>query len=273
MGKNLYIYQKKMPEIAEVMLMADYINSKSNGVRYGSIEKSESSKVEFENVYKSFIITKASARSKELMIECLFDDGTIKKLFMSLGMSGNFSTIDTGTWQKHCHLRFCGSKDGKSEILCFIDPRKFAKWNWRDDWSKTRGPDPISENEMFRSNFISRLSKSRSKLCEIMLDQKTCAGIGNYLRAEICYELNFDPFRPAKDLLKNPIELEKFFSSVNIICNRAYKMGGAELMTYKNPNNDGDMNKGNWMKCYANKNMLNKRDNTGRTFWFDPKWK
>jgi formamidopyrimidine-DNA glycosylase len=262
-----------MPEIAEVMLMSDYINSKSAGVRYGSIEKSDSSKVVFENMYRSFIIKKALARSKELMIECLFDDGKTKKLFMSLGMSGNFTTTDTGTWQKHCHLRFCGSKAGKSEILCFVDVRKFAKWQWRDGWSKNRGPDPIYEKELFRSNFISRVKKSRSKLCDVMLDQKTCAGIGNYLRAEICYELNFDPFRPAKELLKNPVELEKFFSTVNNICNKAYKIGGAEFMTYKNPNNEGETNKGNWMKCYNNKNMLKKRDNTGRTFWFDPKWK
>lgn len=262
-----------MPEIAEVILMADYINKVSKNTKYFSIEKSESSKVGFDNINKQFIINKAQARSKELMIELLFDDGNIKKLFMSLGMSGNFSITDQNDWQKHCHLRFVGRTDNdKISTLCFIDPRKFAKWQFRSDWSISRGPDPIYENDLFRLNFISKVQKSRSKLCEIMLDQKTCAGIGNYLRAEICYNLDFDPFRPAKELLKDSKELEKFFSSVNDTCHLAYKMGGGEFLTYKNPNNEGDVNKGDWMKCYGNNKMSKKRDNTGRTFWYDPKW-
>jgi hypothetical protein len=52
----------------------------------------------------------------------------------------------------------------------------------------------------------------------------------------------------------------------------AYKMGGGEFQSFKNPNTTSEMNKGAWMQCYGRKNMCKMLDSKNRNFWFDPKW-
>lgn len=74
-------------------------------------------------------------------------------------------------------------------VLCFVDYRRFGRWEVGADWGKERGPDPVWEYLAFRSNVMENLKSAafNKPICEAMLNQKFFNGIGNYLRAEILY--------------------------------------------------------------------------------------
>lgn len=74
-------------------------------------------------------------------------------------------------------------------MLCFVDYRRFGRWEVGGTWGKDRGPDPMWEYPSFRQSVLADLQKAPFKkpICEVMLNQKYFNGIGNYLRAEILY--------------------------------------------------------------------------------------
>lgn len=95
------------------------------------------------------------------------------------------------------------------------------------------GPDilPYPDEPPFNSQeFLRRLNSPEHRTREIgaaLLDQTVCAGIGNYLRAEILYEIGLDPFRIACDL--SEAELSRLCDEIPRMARRAYETGGATL--------------------------------------------
>ena len=73
----------------------------------------------------------------------------VQHLLFRFGMSGCFKLTDNAenSIPKHAHLRFI-TKDGK-KMLSFVDYRRFGKWEINGEWGKDRGPDPISNYEVF----------------------------------------------------------------------------------------------------------------------------
>jgi endonuclease VIII-like 1 len=108
------------------------------------------------------------------------------------------------------------------------------------------------------------------------MNQKYFNGIGNYLRAEILYRLDINPFQPARDVILSH-KVRELFELCRDIPNQAYLLGGGNLYTWETPQ-ELEMHTSigswtDWMKCYGNKEMSSEMDNIGRRFWFDPKWK
>jgi formamidopyrimidine-DNA glycosylase len=60
-----------------------------------------------------------------------------------------------------------------------------------------------------------------------LLDQTICAGIGNYLRAEILYECRLDPWRAIENL--SDADLECLCRVVPLMARRALQNGGATV--------------------------------------------
>ena len=91
------------------------------------------------------------------------------------------------------------------KVLCFVDYRRFGRWEVEGDWGKDRGPDPIFEYDEFRNYILDNLDKVafNKPICEVMLNQKYFNGIGNYLRAEILYRCRVKPFDQAKEVLES----------------------------------------------------------------------
>ena len=106
---------------------------------------------------------------------------------------------------------------------------------------------------------------------ELMMDQAYFNGIGNYLRTEILYRLDINPFQSLNAVLT--ANIEEFVKMCKLVPLEAYKIGGGEFQNFKNPNNTEKMNNGDWMLCYNKKNMTKVLDSKKRNFWFDPKWK
>lgn len=252
-----------MPEIAELRITADYVNKISEGKNFYTISKNPVHKgcdiVAFETPFK----ISAKSRGKEL---CLFltTDTTTNSLRMTMGMSGHFKWIKEGRLEKHAHLKF-NSIEGS---LAFVDVRRFGKWKW-GEFSVNRGPDPIDEYDKFIENILSHLHtrEFEKPVFEILMNQRYFNGIGNYLRAEILYKADQNPFEPANTaLIYNPKILE-LCSTLSI---EAYFLNGGSIKDWKNPFDNESSDK--WMKCYGNKEMVTKIDRNGRRFWFDKKW-
>jgi endonuclease VIII-like 1 len=261
-----------MPELAEVRLTADYVNRMVSEKTFSEVRKNPSHKGKLFEHPDSFRIS-AVSRGKEfkLLLEHL---GGTEHLLMTMGMSGYFKVTPTGEEIKHSHLMF-DAADGTT--LSFVDVRRFGKWSF-NDWNKLRGPDPVREYNVFVNHIMTNLLKRDfdKPLHEVLMNQKYFNGIGNYLRAEILYRLDINPFQPARDAILSP-KVKELFELCRDIPNQAYLLGGGNLYTWETPQ-ELEMHTSigswtDWMKCYGNKEMCSEMDNIGRRFWFDPKWK
>jgi endonuclease VIII-like 1 len=261
-----------MPELAEVKLTADYVNKMTHGKKFVRVRKNPSHKGKLFDYPELFEI-EAVSRGKEFKLLLKHKNG-VESLLMTMGMSGYFKLTPFGEEIKHSHLMF-DATDGTT--LSFVDVRRFGKWGF-GDWNKLRGPDPVHEYVRFVCNIMDNLLKKDfdKPLHEVLMNQKYFNGIGNYLRAEILYRLDVDPFQPARDVILSgkPREL---FELCRDIPHQAYLLGGGNLYTWETPSEINlDPSIGSWedfMKCYGNKEMCSMMDNIGRRFWFDPKWK
>ena len=265
-----------MPELAELRLTADYINQEAQNRVFTSVKKNPVHKgKEVEIPFNGFTIS-AESRGKELMLTLTqYNSPHQVKLLMTMGMSGHFNWVKPGVLSKHSHLRF-QSSDGS---LDFVDVRRFGKWKLVEDWSDNRGPDPTQQFQDFVRNVKANLHKKDfdKPICEVLMNQKWFNGIGNYLRAEILYRMDINPFMSAREALTKHTSI---FSLCRTIPETAYLLGGGELKDWKNPFQFETLEdvKFGWkefMLCYGNPAMATMIDNNGkgRRFWYHPKWK
>lgn len=256
-----------MPELAELKLTADYVNSLSEGRVFSHITKNPEHKWKEVN-FDNFTIN-AESRGKELKLKLTSDlSGETRDLIMTMGMGGNFQWANPGSDIKHTHLFFHCADGGH---LAFVDIRRFGKWKW-GDWNESRGPDPTQEYSEFRSNILSNLGRKtfEKPIYEVLMDQRYFNGIGNYLRAEILYRIpGANPFLSARNFI------EKYGDPLFELCRdiplHVYEIGGGTIKDWKNPFG-GKSDISGFMKCYGNPDMLKISDRGGRTFWYDSKW-
>lgn len=263
-----------MPELAELKLTADYINHIAKDKVFYRIKKNPTHKgLDISNDIQVPFTIKAESRGKELKLELNSLPGSelyvSANLMMTMGMSGHFKWVEHGIFEKHAHLMF--QTDGGS--LAFVDVRRFGKWKW-GFWGEDRGPDPTEQFQDFVRNIKANLHKKDfdKPICEVLMNQKYFNGIGNYLRAEILYRVDINPFTPARTALATAPEIYKLCQWAPM---QAYQLGGGELKDWKNPFGPYKEMMQSWddfIKCYGNKAMSKVEDRNGRTFWYDPKW-
>jgi endonuclease VIII-like 1 len=151
--------------------------------------------------------------------------------------------------------------------LCLVDVRRFAKWKVAEGWSENRGPCPVEEFSDFKHNILLNLHKKEfdKPIHLVLMNQRYFNGIGNYLRAEILFHANQDPFMDARNALStNPSIIE--------LCNQlpkeAYVLGGGQLKDWENPFDVPSGGFDEWMQCYGKAHHI--VDKNGRTFWYWP---
>lgn len=257
-----------MPELAELKLTADYVNAAAQGKTFTKIEKNPVHKgADVTAPFNQFTI-QAQSKGKELLLELKdLDSDQVYPIRMGMGMSGHFRLTQIGQEDKHAHLKF-GAIDGT--VLAFVDVRRFGNWKTGERFSDKRGPDPTTDYRDFFFNVMTNLSKPKfnKSLFEVLMDQAYFNGIGNYLRAEIIYRANVDPFLPAKIQI---LKYSKILELCRDIPMLAYQRGGGSIKDWDNPfGKESQVDK--FMLCYGNKKMNQRIDSNGRRFWYDPKW-
>ncbi|MCA6095446.1 Fpg/Nei family DNA glycosylase [Streptomyces sp. SCA3-4] len=63
------------------------------------------------------------------------------------------------------------------------------------------GPDPLRPEHDGEAAFA-RISRSRTSVAALLMDQKVVAGVGNVYRAEVLFRHGIDPYRPGRDLTR-----------------------------------------------------------------------
>jgi endonuclease VIII-like 1 len=260
-----------MPEIAELMIMSDFINKNSENRIYDKIffVEKENKAIDPNIVFNEFKV-KSKSSGKELVISIYHYVAFFETIDVSvfMGMSGNWKFVPTEKWNdtKHVRLRL-DTTDGYSLLLYggYLGP-KFKVGGFKT--GVKRGPDPIKEFELFKQNVLSNIQKPifNKPIYEVLLNQTYFSGIGNYLRSTILYYLDANPFLSAKDIiLENP----QIFELCKEVPLKAYKLNGGQIKDWKNPFNTDPEAFSDWVfyqKGYSCK------DSNGRTFWYNPKW-
>ncbi|GAA4801298.1 Fpg/Nei family DNA glycosylase [Streptomyces ziwulingensis] len=63
------------------------------------------------------------------------------------------------------------------------------------------GPDPLRADADPAAAYR-RISRSRTTIAALLMDQKVIAGVGNVYRAEVLFRHGIDPYRPGRDLTR-----------------------------------------------------------------------
>ncbi len=152
-------------------------------------------KKELENATVKKILRKA----KVLILE--LSNG--KSLVIHLKMTGQLIYPGNGTTGRvSFHL-----SNGK--ILDFNDRRLFAELRVLDDWSSLKfiqglGPEPF---EITLDTFRKMLSRKKTKIKPLLMDQTFISGVGNLYAAEALFRAKIRPERPASSLTDKEQEL------------------------------------------------------------------
>ena len=256
-----------MPELAELKIMADYINVNAKEKKFNKIYDVAKGNIptEFALADGEFSLVSVS-NGKELVLNVYHDVASFK-ISVFMGMSGNWLWIPTKDWTDRKFVRMrMDTTDGWSLLLygLYMGPKYKV-----GGFATKRGPDPTKEFETFKTNVVDNLHlKPFSKpICEALLEQKYFNGIGNYLRSTILYYLDVDPFEEARVVIRRNPEILDMCRDVPM---KAYQLNGGQLQDWKNP---FDTDYEEFLKWVFYQKGLSCRDNTGRTFWYNPKWK
>jgi len=261
-----------MPENPEIRIMCDFVNEVSenkvfiNGFHVEKGNKPSPLSIS-ELPFEKFKI-KSDFNGKKLIIY-LYDDKIKIPIYIFMGMSGSVKLVDTPTWYetKFTRLRF-DSKDGKSLLL--YGGYKGPKYSFFRNFATSKdGYDIIKQFDSFCDKIHKSIDDKifETPIFELLLDQRYFCGIGNYLRSTILYHANINPFQSAKKVIK---ENPNFMTICKNILEEAYEKNGGQLKDWKNPFQVDSTEFDNWVFYQKGESI---KDSTGRTFWFDIKWK
>ncbi len=169
-----------------------------------------------------------------------FSDGT--RVVVNLGMTGRLvpgSGPGPAHGSTHPAVLFQFT-DGSS--LTYDDVRRFGRLihlpasEWAR-WSRRLGPEPLARS--FTGARLRRiLSRSRSPIRSLLLDQRRIAGVGNIYAVEACWFAGIHPRTPARSI--SDASAARLHRSLRRILRRAVEAGGTTLRNYRAPDgNEG----------------------------------
>ena len=118
------------------------------------------------------------------------------------------------------------------EILDFNDRRLFAELRLMDDWRDSKfiqalGPEPF---DITVGQFKEMLSKKKTKIKPLLMDQTFISGVGNLYAAEVLFRARIHPERPAVSLSEK--EKEILFKEIRDTLDEAIKYKGSSVDQY-----------------------------------------
>ena len=143
-------------------------------------------------------------------------------LEVHLGMSGKLSTAPVDhTEHKHDHLILRTS----NSALIFNDYRMFGRVMLHDSADPWADFPPQPQDSKFSLARVRKLIERHPKkpLKALLLDQKACPGIGNWMADEICWRLGLYPGIPTAQLEPAPLRKEIRFVTLGALKHVAEK--------------------------------------------------
>lgn len=256
-----------MPEGPEVKIMSDFINQNSKNKTFTKLYHVEKGNNPIDSKLIEDFKIETNSFGKELQLKA-FNDKKNLEFAVFMGMSGNWKFVPTPNWNDTKFVRMrIDTNDGHSLLLHggYMGP----KYKLGGFTGVKRGYDPTKEFDKFKNNILSNLdNKTFTKpICEVLLNQEYFNGIGNYLRSTILYYADVNPFEEARKSIKNNPSIIDLCRDIPM---KSYELNGGQLKDWKNPFDNDSKAFSDWV--YYQKG-LSCKDGTGRTFWYQDKWK
>lgn len=256
-----------MPEGPEIKIMSDYINHHSKNRTFAKLFHVEKGNKSIDSKLIENFKLESDFNGKELILR-LYHDVADLKISVFMGMSGNWLFTPTSSWmdRKFTRMRL-DTTDGNSLLLygLYMGP----KYRVGGFTGVKRGIDATKDFDSFKKEILSNLDKKNfdKPICEALLDQRYFNGIGNYIRSTILYYLDVNPFENARDVIKRNPNILELCRDIPIM---AYQLNGGQLSDWTNPFDADYVDFKNWVFYQKG---LSCKDKTGRTFWYQEKWK
>ncbi|MDD4939295.1 MAG: bifunctional DNA-formamidopyrimidine glycosylase/DNA-(apurinic or apyrimidinic site) lyase [Candidatus Omnitrophica bacterium] len=180
------------------------------------------SPAQFKNGLSGTVFKRILRKAKVLILE--LSGG--KSLVIHLKMTGQLIYPGDGA-RSRVTFRL---SDGKS--LDFNDQRLFAELRLMDDWRKLSfiqrlGPEPF---ELAAEDFKKMLSRKKTKIKPLLMDQTFISGVGNLYACEALFRAKINPGRPASSLLEK--EKETLFREIKDTLTEAITHKGSSVDQY-----------------------------------------
>ncbi|XP_057533966.1 formamidopyrimidine-DNA glycosylase isoform X1 [Amaranthus tricolor] len=132
---------------------------------------------------------------------------------------------DTDEWPSKYSMFFIELDDGLE--LSFTDKRRFATVRLLDNPASVPpisalGPDALLES-MTEGEFFNSLSKKKTAIKAVLLDQSFISGIGNWIADEVLYQARIHPSQSASSLSKD--ESSRLLKSIKEVLEKAVEVG------------------------------------------------
>ena len=152
------------------------------------------------------VVEAVEARGKHLLVR--FSGGVV--LQTHLGMTGSWHLYGTGDrWRRPAHLaRVVVAVPGWTAV-CFTAPT-VRTWRGGETGTGHLGPDLCRpDDEVDLDAVLERLAalgEPDTAVCDLLLDQRIAAGVGNVYKSEVLWALRVHPLTRLRDL---PVELRR----------------------------------------------------------------
>ncbi len=118
------------------------------------------------------------------------------------------------------------------KVLDFNDQRLFGELRVVHDWKKLKfvqglGPEPF---DLTSADFKDMLSKKKTKIKPLLMEQGFISGIGNLYAAEILFRAKINPERSSQNLTGK--EKETLYREIKQVLSSAIKHGGSSVDNY-----------------------------------------
>jgi len=285
-----------MPEGPEVKIMTDKLNRfiKKTSPKPCIFEKLSIISGRYvkhgmpENYYKFNTLLEKSLKTKDTKNKPILQKANNKGKFMWLAVTVPNSKIKSGVEEWYIMLTF-----GYGHILFekgehtraifetsngefyFDDMRNFGTIIITNDIEQLNeklnrlGPDILTTIQTmkfpeFKSIIIPKSKRNKKSIALLLLEQKVLSGIGNYLRSEIIYDADINPFISSREM--TDAELRRLLKSIKKISMKSYnhqKKNGIHSYPFEVYQKKTD-SKG--------KPVLQKKLKDKRTFWYSVKY-
>ncbi|MEW4467369.1 bifunctional DNA-formamidopyrimidine glycosylase/DNA-(apurinic or apyrimidinic site) lyase [Parasphingorhabdus sp. JC815] len=215
-------------------------------------------------------VTQLTRRAKYGLIETDRNDVMI----FHLGMSGRWR-IDPSELEKHDHL-LLETEDNRRLVL--NDPRRFGSLDLvrvqdLDDFPAfaKMGPEPLSDD--FNGTYLKAVTKDRkAPIKQVLLDQRTVAGLGNIYVCEALFLAGIDPAGMSGGISK--LRYDKLATAIKQVLLSAIAAGGSSLRDYARPDGELGYFSKQWLvygregeECVCGAPVIRKVDSGRSTFY------
>jgi formamidopyrimidine-DNA glycosylase len=225
-----------MPELPEVEVIRRDLDREVVGKKIKTVEvtglrsiRRHRNKKEFISLLEGRKVTAVQRRGKYLVLRL---DGP-EAIVVHLGMSGQLLRAKSARDKapKHTHVVITFTQGG---LLRFVDPRTFGemfvtKYDDLDEKVEELahlGLDPL-ETAMSWELFGRMLAEKKTRLKQLLMDQKFIAGIGNVYSDEILFEAGLRWDRMSDSLSQQ--EVRRLYRAISEVLQDAVKYRGSSL--------------------------------------------